>query len=121
MFISDKALTMLLLPTAFMVECALLGLLPGRRPIRRANLIAAIGALTVCVILARQFLDHSAVGRSISRRYGSAGGGGRIVVLGGAIDDLTSRDRGKPRSRGTRLRRGFLSHRLSFPVSTMSQ
>ena len=51
MFISDKALTMLLLPTAFMVECALLGLLPGRRPIRRANLIAAIGALTVCVIL----------------------------------------------------------------------
>ena len=51
MFIIDKVLTMLLLPTALMVECALLGLLLSRWLIGRALLIVAIGALTACLIL----------------------------------------------------------------------
>ena len=51
MFIVDKILTMLILPTALMVECALFGLLLSRWRVGRALLIVAIGAMTVCFVL----------------------------------------------------------------------
>jgi uncharacterized SAM-binding protein YcdF (DUF218 family) len=96
MFIIDKVLTMLLLPTALMVECALLGLLLSRWLIGRALLIVAIGALTACLILPvnswaiRPLEDRFPAVMTPPERVDG------IVVLGGAIDDLTSRDRGTP-------------------------
>jgi uncharacterized SAM-binding protein YcdF (DUF218 family) len=96
MFIIGKMLTMLLLPTALMVECAVLGLLLSRWPIGRALLIVAIVAMTTCLLLpinswAIQPLEDRfpAVTAPPEKVDG-------IVVLGGAIDDLTSRDRGTP-------------------------
>src|ERR1700733_1267612 len=96
LFIIDKVLTMLMLPTALMVECALLGLLLGRWPIGRALLIVAIGALTACLLLPvnswaiRPLEDRFPTVTAPPERVDG------IVVLGGAIDDLTSRDRGTP-------------------------
>jgi uncharacterized SAM-binding protein YcdF (DUF218 family) len=51
MFIADKILTMLILPTALMTECGLLGLLLSRWPIGRLLLFVAIGAMTACLVL----------------------------------------------------------------------
>jgi uncharacterized SAM-binding protein YcdF (DUF218 family) len=96
MFIIDKLLTMLILPTAVMIECALVGLLLGRRAIGRALLTGAVGAMTICMILP---VNSWAV-RPLENRFPAVtippeevDG---IVVLGGAIDDLTSRDRNTP-------------------------
>jgi len=96
MFIVDKLLTMLILPTALMTECALLGLLLSRWLIGRILLFVAIGALTACLVLP---VDTWAV-RPLEDRFPaittSPAKVDGIVVLGGAIDDLTSRDRGTP-------------------------
>ena len=96
MFIVGKVLTMLMLPTALMVECTLLGLLLSRRAIGRALLILGVGLLTACLVLPvdawtiRPLEDRfPAVSIPPERVDG-------IVVLGGAIDDLTSRDRATP-------------------------
>ena len=51
MFIADKLLTMLILPTALMKECALLGLLLNGWPIGRVLLFVAIGAMMACLVL----------------------------------------------------------------------
>jgi uncharacterized SAM-binding protein YcdF (DUF218 family) len=96
MFIVDKVLTMLLLPTALMVECALVGLVLSRWLVGRALLLVAVGALTACLVLP---VDSWAI-RPLEDRFPAvrtppeAVDG--ILVLGGAIDDLTSRDRGTP-------------------------
>ena len=96
MFLFGKLLTMLLLPTALMVECVLLGLLLHRRPIGRALLVAGAGALTLCLLLP---VDAWII-RPLEDRFPAAttlpGAVDGIVVLGGAIDDLTSEDRGTP-------------------------
>jgi uncharacterized SAM-binding protein YcdF (DUF218 family) len=96
MFILDKILTMLILPTALMTECAIFGLLLSRYPVGRILLVAAIGAMTACLILP---VDSWAV-RPLEDRFPAittppAKVDG-VVVLGGAIDDLTSRDRATP-------------------------
>jgi uncharacterized SAM-binding protein YcdF (DUF218 family) len=96
MFIIDKVLTMLLLPTALMVECALLGLILSRWPIGRALLIVAIGALTACLFLpvnSWAILPLEDRFPAVTAPPERVDG---IVVLGGAIDELTSRDRGTP-------------------------
>ncbi len=96
MFVIDKLLTMLMLPTALMVECALLGLVLNRKPIGRILLVTAIGALTLCLLLP---VDSWLI-RPLEDRFPAVAilpetlDG--IVVLGGAIDDLTSRDRATP-------------------------
>jgi uncharacterized SAM-binding protein YcdF (DUF218 family) len=96
MFIVSKVLTMLLLPTALMVECALLGLILSRWRIGRFLLILGVGALTACLILPvdswaiRPLEDWFPAVTAPPERVDG------IVVLGGAIDDLTSRDRGTP-------------------------
>jgi uncharacterized SAM-binding protein YcdF (DUF218 family) len=96
MFIVSKVLTMLLLPTALMVECALLGLILSRWRIGRFLLILGVGALTACLILPvdswaiRPLEDWFPAVTALPERVDG------IVVLGGAIDDLTSRDRGTP-------------------------
>jgi uncharacterized SAM-binding protein YcdF (DUF218 family) len=96
MFVVDKILTMLILPTALMTECALLGLLLSRWPIGRILLFVAVGAMTACLVLP---VDTWTV-RPLEDRFPAittppvkVDG---IVVLGGAIEDLTSRDRGTP-------------------------
>ena len=95
-FILDKLLTAACLPTALMVECALLGLLLARRPIGRVLLMLGVGALTACLVLpvgnwaVRPLEDRFPPVLAPPERVDG------IVVLGGAIDDLTSRDRGTP-------------------------
>ncbi len=96
MFILDKLLTAACLPTALMVECALLGLLLAARPIGRVLLVLSVGALTACLVLpvgnwaVRPLEDRFPPVLAPPERVDG------IVVLGGAIDDLTSRDRGTP-------------------------
>ena len=92
MFVLDKLLTAACLPTALMVECALLGLLFRSRVL----VVLGVGALAACLVLP---VGNWAV-RPLEDRFpavvippASVDG---IVVLGGAIDDLTSRDRGTP-------------------------
>ena len=96
MFILDKLLTAACLPTALMVECALLGLLLGRRPVGRVLLVLGVGAMAMCLVLpvgdwaVRPLEDRFPPVLAQPERVDG------IVVLGGAIDDLTSRDRGTP-------------------------
>ena len=96
MFIVGKLLTVLVLPTALMVECALLGLLLARWPAGRALLAAAIAAQAACLALPveawaiRPLEDRFPQVTDYPDRVDG------IVVLGGAIDDLTSRDRDTP-------------------------
>lgn len=96
MFVIDKLLTAACLPTALMVECALLGLLLWRRRAGRTLLVLSVGALTACLVLP---VGTWAI-RPLEDRFPpvlepppSVDG---IIVLGGAIDDLTSRDRDTP-------------------------
>lgn len=96
MFVLDKILTMLLLPTALMVECALLGLLLHRWRIGRGLLAIGIGAMAVCLVLpVDSWLIRPLEDRfpAITTPPAKVDG---VVVLGGAIDDLTSRDRNTP-------------------------
>ena len=96
MFILDKLLTAACLPTALMVECALLGLLLGRRPVGRVLLVLGVGAMAMCLVLpvgdwaVRPLEDRFPPVLAPPERVDG------IVVLGGAIDNLTSRDRGTP-------------------------
>ena len=96
MFIVGKLLTMLMLPTALMVECVLLGLLASRWAVGRVLLIVGVGALTACLVLPvdtwviRPLEDRFPAVITLPDRIDG------VVVLGGAIDDLTSRDRNTP-------------------------
>ena len=96
MFIVDKILTMLILPSALMIECALVGLLLSQWRAGHALLIVAIGAMTACLVLP---VDSWAI-RPLEDRFPAVTTPpdkiDGIVVLGGAIDDLTSRDRNTP-------------------------
>ncbi len=96
MFVLGKLLTMVMLPTALMVECVLIGLLLRRLRAGRALLVLGAAALAACLVLPvdrwtiRPLEDRfPAVATPPDRVDG-------IVMLGGAIDDLTSRDRGTP-------------------------
>jgi uncharacterized SAM-binding protein YcdF (DUF218 family) len=96
MFVVDKVLTLLLLPTALMVELVLLGLILSRWQIGRILLIMGVGAMTACLILP----VDSLVIRPLEDRFPAITTSPEkvdgIVVLGGAIDEVTSRDRGTP-------------------------
>ena len=96
MFIVGKILTMVMLPTALMVECVLLGLLLRRLWIGRAMLAVGAAALAACLVLP---VDGWAI-RPLEDRFPAVTAPPErvdgVVLLGGGIDDLTSRDRGTP-------------------------
>ncbi len=96
MFVVGKLLTVLLLPTTLMVECALLGLLLARWRAGRVLLAAAVAAQAACLALP---VDAWAI-RPLEDRFPQVTAYpdrvDGIVVLGGAIDDMTSRDRDTP-------------------------
>ncbi len=96
MFVIGKVLTILLLPTALMMEGALLGLLLCRWPAGQALLVVAVAAQATCLALP---VDAWAI-RPLEDRFPAVTAYPErvdgIVVLGGAIDDLTSRDRDTP-------------------------
>ena len=96
MFILDKLLTLLLLPTALMVECLLLGLLFRRWRIGRGLVFLGALAMAVCLLLP---VDDWSI-RPLEDRFPAITEPPEkidgIVVLGGAIDELTSRDRNTP-------------------------
>jgi len=96
LFVVGKLLTVLMLPTALMVECLLLGLLLRRRRVGRTLLAVSVAGLAACLVLPvgswaiRPLEDRFP---AVTALPGQVDG---IVVLGGAIDDLTSRDRDTP-------------------------
>nr|WP_321983208.1 YdcF family protein [uncultured Lichenicoccus sp.] len=96
MFIAGKLLTMVLLPTALLVECVVVGLLLRRW--RGGRLLASLGAagLVACLLLP---VDGWLI-RPLEDRFPQVvippQDVDGIVVLGGGIDDLTSLDRGTP-------------------------
>ncbi len=96
MFVVGKILTMVMLPTALMVECVVLGLLLRRFRAGRVLLVVGAAALAACLVLPvdawmiRPLEDRfPAVATDPDRIDG-------VVLLGGGIDDLTSRDRNTP-------------------------
>ena len=89
MFIATKLLSPLLAPTALMIELALLGLLLRRRSV----MALAIGLMVACMILP----VATWAGRPLENRFPAVVEPPEhvdgIILLGGAIDDLTSQDR----------------------------
>lgn len=100
MFILDKLLTVLMLPSGLMVECLLLGMLLRTRPaLHRVGAVlawASVSALAACLLLP---VDNWAI-RPLEDRFPAVSDPppavDGIIVLGGAIDDLTSLDRNTP-------------------------
>ena len=96
LFFIGKLLTILMLPTALMIEGAVLGLLLRRRRLGRGLLVLAIAAQAACLLLP---VDAWSI-RPLEDRFPAIAvppdNVDGIVVLGGAIDDLTSRDRDAP-------------------------
>ncbi len=96
-FVIAKLVSLLVSPTALLVELAFLGLLLGRRRVvGRVLLVLGVGGLAACLLLP---VDNWAI-RPLEDRFppvmtppAHVDG---IVVLGGSIDDLTSLDRGMP-------------------------
>lgn len=95
-FTVTKLLSMALLPSALLVELAILGLLLRRRRAGRALLWAGVGGLAACLALP---VDSWAI-RPLEDAFPPVTAPpphlDGIIVLGGAIDDLTSLDRGMP-------------------------
>ena len=95
-FVVAKLLSMALLPSALLVEFAAIGLLLRRRLIGRAMLCLGVAGLAACLLLP---VDSWAIRPledifpPVTQPPAHLDG---IIVLGGAIDDLTSLDRGTP-------------------------
>ena len=91
-----KLVSMAVLPAALLVEFAVAGLLLRRWRVGRALLWVGVGGLALCLLLP---VDGWAIGPledafpPVTQPPPHLDG---IVVLGGAIDDLTSLDRGTP-------------------------
>ena len=85
-----------LLPSALLVECASLGLLLRRLRLGRALLVLGVGGLFACLVLPveswalRPLEDRFPPVTTFPARVDG------VVVLGGAIDELTSRDNATP-------------------------
>ncbi len=91
-----KLLSMVLLPTALLVELTAVGLLLGRRSAGRLLLWTGLGGLLACLVLpvdrwAIRPLEDAFPQVAIDPPHLDG-----IIVLGGSIDDLTSLDRGTP-------------------------
>ncbi len=89
MFLATKLLSLTLAPTALIIELALIGLLLRRRSV----MALAIGLLVACMILPLA----TWAGRPLENRFPAVveppAHVDGIILLGGAIDDLTSEDR----------------------------
>ncbi len=96
MFVVGKLLTILLLPTGLIAECLLLGLLLSRWRIGRALLLLGAAAMSACLLLPlevwaiRPLEDRFPAVTVMPERVDG------VILLGGAIDDITSRDRATP-------------------------
>jgi uncharacterized SAM-binding protein YcdF (DUF218 family) len=95
-FIVSKLIAMVVLPAALLVELAVLGLLLHRWRIGRVARVVGVAGLAACLVLPvgtwaiRPLEDRFPQVREPPAKVDG------IVVLGGAIDDLTSEDRGTP-------------------------
>ncbi|NHO33574.1 YdcF family protein [Acetobacter fallax] len=96
MFLIGKMLTMAMLPTAFLVEAILIGLIFHRRRSGRFLTGAAALGLAICLVFP---VDQWAV-RPLDDRFPQVktfpDHVDGIIVLGGSIDDVTSEDRQTP-------------------------
>ncbi len=96
MFVIGKLLTIVLLPSALMVELTLLGLLARRWRLGRAMLVVGVGALGACLVLPVDFWAIRPLEDRFPQVTTPPDRVDGIVVLGGALDELTSVDRGTP-------------------------
>ena len=95
-FFLVKVIEAALLPSALLVECAVAGLLLRRWWLGRALLVLGVAGLAACLVLP---VDSWALGPLEDRFPAIAAFPARVdgvIVLGGAIDELTSRDHGDP-------------------------
>ncbi|WP_291362905.1 YdcF family protein [Acetobacter sp. UBA5411] len=96
MFIIGKILTMIMMPTALLVEILLIGLLLRRFLFGRALVTFAAAAFAICLFFP---VDQWAI-RPIEDRFPQVRTPPEhvdgIIVLGGSIDCLTSQDRQTP-------------------------
>lgn len=96
MFFIGKILSMAFMPTAFLVEMLLVGLLLRRFRVGRMLVGLSAAAFAVCLVLP---VDQWAV-RPLDDRFPQVrtppAHVDGIIVLGGSIDDLTSEDRQTP-------------------------
>ncbi|NHN88969.1 YdcF family protein [Acetobacter conturbans] len=96
MFVIGKILTMAMMPTAFLVETLLLGLLLRRFLFGRVLVgLGALGLATCLVFPVDQWVIRPIEDRFPQVRTPPEHVDG-IIVLGGSIDDLTSEDRQIP-------------------------
>ena len=95
-FFATKVLLAALLPSALLVECAAAGLLLRRWWLGRALLVLGVGGLFACLVLPveswalRPLEDRFPPVTAMPAHLDG------VVVLGGAIDELTSRDHDTP-------------------------
>ena len=95
-FFATKVLLAALLPSALLVECAAAGLLLRRWRLGRALLVAGVSGLAACLVLPveswalRPLEDRFPLVTSFPARVDG------VIVLGGAVDELTSRDHDTP-------------------------
>ena len=91
-----KLLSMLLLPPAFLVEVAALGMLLSRRRAGQPLVWLGVGGLFACLVLPLGDWAIRPLEDAFPQVTGEPPRLDGIIVLGGAIDDLTSLDRGTP-------------------------
>ena len=95
-FFAIKVLQAALLPSALLVECAFAGLLLRRWRLGRVLLAAGVAGLAVCLVLPveswalRPLEDRFPPMTAFPQRLDG------VVVLGGAVDELTSHDHDTP-------------------------
>ncbi|NHO20659.1 YdcF family protein [Acetobacter oeni] len=96
MFLIGKLLTIAMLPTAFLIETLLLGLIFYRFRSGRFLIMAAASGLAICLVFP---VDQWAI-RPLDDRFPQVkmppAHIDGIIVLGGSVDDVTSEDRQTP-------------------------
>ena len=95
MFLVQKLISAALLPSALLVECVMLGLLLGRRA-GRALVWAGASAGVFCLLLPVESWMLTPLENRFPQVNEPPPRVDGVIVLGGAIDDLTSADHGTP-------------------------
>ncbi len=95
-FLAQRLVSAALLPSALLVECVMLGLLLGRRRVGRALVWGGALAGVLCLLLPVESWALHPLENRFPQVTGSPPRVDGVIVLGGAIDDLTSADHGAP-------------------------
>ena len=95
-FLAQKLVSAALLPSALLVECVMLGLLLGRRRAGRALVWAGALAGVFCLLLPVESWTLGPLENRFPQVAEPPPRVDGVIVLGGAVDDLTSADHDTP-------------------------